>query len=1146
MEGVTDAEHKKDLQRQQMHLQHKKADMEQKKADTEQLLAFGRLNKEGQVTDIEFTQAKANLLLSQVSMSDARSSMLTTSPTTRFKDVSENSDGIVTALDYYQTSLEPQGLGSMDQLAPTDSIVHVLRQELSGLKLEALRRRAKYAGATAREIERVEDRAALIDLIAALSESLRRELSRLSLRNLLQRAERLAVPHHEIERAEESANVKDRLVELVSRADHRGMHVDQAQHRQDEAASEPARGLDQILVSLRTGQRDYQPKMAFDATDPLANEGVPLLPIAKTKEAATVPNAALTLPQIEPSDEVQALEKRLAETQTELAKSKAEILRQIAATEGEFATLVPMGASFAKTDHSLDLSLEEPRSLVLDEAVQEPEPEGDEEAQAALKVQAMWRGKAGLKKAVEQEHAMKTGRERIVAAKRTIRNSQIAVTGLVMLTTAVSTLLPTYVIGAAYGAVANGEGIDGGISLNFGLRVAVFYGCVNHCQIGIFAWAMRDTAFVPGATERVVRPLLSAASYFLLTAGLWLLLDLQDPAADVALIKGVPGAIVGTVGAVMAVDVRAQPVEIWRLYRARNTKLPPSNAATWWDLTVAGGRGTLVTALLLCGFNLADTGFRDIFLAMSTFWDKAGTLDTYIGEGNSSLDGWWYTYYFAFALPLMLLALIWAKPWPKGARDPVSAVVLCSLQRAAVYQGAINAFHLYAWLGGENGSTLGCQILIEVLMLLLYLYARTLARKAFGAAPTYEARALFIYLLLSDVFAELAFVNVPFLSGEFWVLIAVDFVMLVMRDSDLWDDVAEALRRMFGERCGRWCAAAAEIAAGETDLVADRIGGRADDPAAVFAARKRRLITSRMIASQAVASEFLVTGTFLLVTVGSWVLDTSGATAHVVILPMPPAGIEPGCNACLCDMDGVVAGADIGADGGCVAGRQLVYDIIMEVQSPVSLCPVPKECGDAAVPNATDILQAIEPGWEQPSGFRWRTCTGGDPVSNECDPTTDATRNNALAFVTVFAVQCAAIALGHLILMWKLRRMVAENKRMRRRAMADPSLERRARRFVAEAKAKEERKQSRDGESTTLSARMRFRRAVIVTKFAGRAMKAAKEAPAVESVDDVVLEISEAVATHWKESLPYFVVNGTGAMAVSFLVAGLVVSAQTA
>ena len=32
------------------------------------------------------------------------------------------------------------------------------------------------------------------------------------------------------------------------------------------------------------------------------------------------------------------------------------------------------------------------------------------------------------------------------------------------------------------------------------------------------------------------------------------------------------------------------------------------------------------------------------------------------------------------------------------------------------------------------------------------------------------------------VFAELAFVNVEFASGQFWVLVVVDFVMLVMRD----------------------------------------------------------------------------------------------------------------------------------------------------------------------------------------------------------------------------------------------------------------------------------------------------------------------------------------------------------------------------
>jgi hypothetical protein len=184
--------------------------------------------------------------------------------------------------------------------------------------------------------------------------------------------------------------------------------------------------------------------------------------------------------------------------------------------------------------------------------------------------------------------------------------------------------------------------------------------------------------------------------------------------------------------------------------------------------------------------------------------------------------------------------------------------------------------------------------------------------------------------------------------------------------------------------------------------------------------------------------------------------------------------------------------------------------------------------------------------WEQPAGFRWRACTTTDLVSDECDPTVDVTRDNALAFLTVFAVQCAAIALGHVVMMWKLRRMVAENQRSRRRAMADPRLLQRARRFVADAKVREE-QQRRDGNGgNNLSARARFRRAGIVAKFAGRAMKAAQEASTVETVDDVVLEISEAVAVHWKESMPYFVAAGTATMAITFLNSGMVVSSQTA
>eukprot|EP01050_Picozoa_sp_SAG11_P013608 SAG11_NODE_1602_length_4600_cov_1.859587_3_plen_88_part_00 len=73
-----------------------------------------------------------------------------------------------------------------------------------------------------------------------------------------------------------------------------------------------------------------------------------------------------------------------------------------------------------------------------------------------------------------------------------------------------------------------------------------------------------------------------------------------------------------------------------------------------------------------------------------------------------------------------------------------------------------------------------------------------------------------------------------------------------MHQADLWDDVSEALMRMFGGRLGKLCSAALEIAAGETDLMANRIGAESTTVAEQYMARKRRVTTSRMIASQAV------------------------------------------------------------------------------------------------------------------------------------------------------------------------------------------------------------------------------------------------------------------------------------------------------
>jgi hypothetical protein len=68
-------------------------------------------------------------------------------------------------------------------------------------------------------------------------------------------------------------------------------------------------------------------------------------------------------------------------------------------------------------------------------------------------------------------------------------------------------------------------------------------------------------------------------------------------------------------------------------------------------------------------------------------------------------------------------------------------------------------------------------------VLLVFLWARSLAARAFPRDPSGEAKALIWIIFASDIFAELAFVNVDFGSSEFWVMVFMDFAMIVMRDA---------------------------------------------------------------------------------------------------------------------------------------------------------------------------------------------------------------------------------------------------------------------------------------------------------------------------------------------------------------------------
>ena len=151
-------------------------------------------------------------------------------------------------------------------------------------------------------------------------------------------------------------------------------------------------------------------------------------------------------------------------------------------------------------------------------------------------------------------------------------------------------------------------------------------------------------------------------------------LDLQNSEADIALFKGVLGATLGILGSVLIVDAKSLPVEWWRLWRARALKMPPSNSMTWWALTTVAGKGTLIAAILLCLLEGMAISYAFIYISVLSFFDKAGTMATYIGDG-SIIDLWPYKYYFVIAVPIMLLALIIAKLWPRGARFLAGLVI---------------------------------------------------------------------------------------------------------------------------------------------------------------------------------------------------------------------------------------------------------------------------------------------------------------------------------------------------------------------------------------------------------------------------------------------------------------------------------------
>ena len=422
---------------------------------------------------------------------------------------------------------------------------------------------------------------------------------------------------------------------------------------------------------------------------------------------------------------------------------------------------------------------------------------GEKEHAAAAKVQAIFRGNQGRQDADEQKKEVEVEQKTagtLIAAKRSTLCSQSIVT----LGCIVGTVLTSTVLMHVFGAIAGGslESGDGDIMVLawvLAVRYGIFYGMMAWVNIKSTAPVMGDAASGTASTVIQVLGGISLTALAMLSCPI-----LTGDGFDLRTIAGTAGEVVWH-----------SLVWHWPYYFILVTQwiqlIWAHKRLGWLEVTMKHGKGVLAAAIYACALEAMVMNFIAYVLdyqpESNAKWCDNGNckkdqrfpmihnclFDRADSQEIVGLTGWvelWcIKYYFFLLAPAVALSVFTGKSWPKRKQDVPAAMLLSQLQTVVLFHGSFLAIKLYAVIS----STLLAQVTIEVLLLFVYLWARVLARRAFSGDPSLESRSLFAYLLITDVFAELAFINVPFMSGQFLVLVFVDFVMLLARDADLWD-----------------------------------------------------------------------------------------------------------------------------------------------------------------------------------------------------------------------------------------------------------------------------------------------------------------------------------------------------------------------
>jgi hypothetical protein len=247
-----------------------------------------------------------------------------------------------------------------------------------------------------------------------------------------------------------------------------------------------------------------------------------------------------------------------------------------------------------------------------------------DDATAAGKMQAVFRGKQGRAEAVEERETVSNQR-RLKDLRNSIMLKQATLTASTVAAILVTVILPVY--------TTQGPDIDFGVTFAFWFT-HLGCGCF-YLMNAVFSLALGDTGMQYSGRVVLLLSLISFVGFTLWLGDAYPFYNPMEPdntEADVRLIKGTAGTILSYVGLTWVIVLCFCGPQWYQLFLLRHVKIPPAKLMTWWQMS-RESPGMLVGTIAVQLYFFFDLVYIEI---LPTYrWHTMESFDEYKEWKNS-------------------------------------------------------------------------------------------------------------------------------------------------------------------------------------------------------------------------------------------------------------------------------------------------------------------------------------------------------------------------------------------------------------------------------------------------------------------------------------------------------------------------------